>query len=318
MTVAGLRRLRPRCGHTNQTIEWYRSADGSLDADPGTTPLDHREPGRGADPVRGMAAGTRLPPERELCEQLDVSRATLRQALAELEARGLISRHQGRGTFVSRTRVDAAVDGFFTIGAALRSLGLALTTTVLAARWSMPGRPWPTSSACGRGTGRPARAPPLGRRRAAAARDDRPAVGLLPGLESADFAQRSLYDILREDHGRTVETATESLEPVIVTAREAATLAVPRQTPAMLFRRVSHDQTGAIVELSQLVLRGDRSRFLLERRVREPWPGAPRTSRLPETAVARRPPRRSRHRSRRRMTSGARPIATPPHRRRPA
>jgi hypothetical protein len=62
---------------------------------------------------------------------------------------------------------------------------------------------------------------------------------------------------------------------VIVTGHEATLLGVPRHVPAMLIRRSSTDQAGTRVELSHLLLRGDRSRFLLERRVREAWPGAP-------------------------------------------
>jgi DNA-binding GntR family transcriptional regulator len=97
----------------------------------------------------------------------------------------------------------------------------------------------------------------------------------LPGLEAVDFTTHSLYDVLRDDHGRVVQSATESLEPVVLTPREATLLNVPRGAPALLVRRISSDQTGARVELSNLLLRGDRSRFLLERRVRDGWAGAP-------------------------------------------
>ncbi|MGI3211775.1 FadR/GntR family transcriptional regulator [Roseovarius tibetensis] len=47
-----------------------------------------------------MTPNTRLPPERDLAEQLGVSRGELRKALSMLEAEGLLWRHVGKGTFV--------------------------------------------------------------------------------------------------------------------------------------------------------------------------------------------------------------------------
>ena len=49
-----------------------------------------------------FAQQSQLPPERILASQLQVSRSTLRDALANLEADGKVWRHVGRGTFVGK------------------------------------------------------------------------------------------------------------------------------------------------------------------------------------------------------------------------
>lgn len=55
--------------------------------------------------IREIAAGRlvdgeRLPPERALADRFDVAVGTLRKALAELEARGMLERTQGSGNYV--------------------------------------------------------------------------------------------------------------------------------------------------------------------------------------------------------------------------
>jgi GntR family transcriptional regulator, transcriptional repressor for pyruvate dehydrogenase complex len=65
----------------------------------------------------GLNPGERLPPERELCARLRVSRTVVREALNLLEARGLISIEHGRGAVVSGGNTDAVRD---TLGLILR------------------------------------------------------------------------------------------------------------------------------------------------------------------------------------------------------
>ncbi|ONG11283.1 transcriptional regulator PdhR [Klebsiella pneumoniae] len=56
-----------------------------------------------------LRPGEKLPPERELAKQFDVSRPSLREAIQRLEAKGLLLRRQGGGTFVqSRLWIERA------------------------------------------------------------------------------------------------------------------------------------------------------------------------------------------------------------------
>ena len=57
-----------------------------------------------------LKPGEKLPAERELVDQLGVSRPSVREALLKLEARGLIESRQGGGTFVKEVLAPSFVD----------------------------------------------------------------------------------------------------------------------------------------------------------------------------------------------------------------
>lgn len=55
-----------------------------------------------------LKPGDRLPPEIELSQRYQTSRATVAKALGELERAGLLSRRRGAGTFIKQPQVQAA------------------------------------------------------------------------------------------------------------------------------------------------------------------------------------------------------------------
>jgi DNA-binding FadR family transcriptional regulator len=57
-----------------------------------------------------LPANSRLPPERELCAALGISRGELRKALAVLEEHGELWRHVGKGTFTGARPVEEPSD----------------------------------------------------------------------------------------------------------------------------------------------------------------------------------------------------------------
>ena len=51
---------------------------------------------------QSMQVGDRLPSERQLCEQLNVSRSSLREALQKLSSLGVVSSRVGAGTYLAK------------------------------------------------------------------------------------------------------------------------------------------------------------------------------------------------------------------------
>ncbi|WP_209599368.1 GntR family transcriptional regulator [Ruegeria sp. HKCCSP351] len=68
--------------------------------------------------IRDIAAGRlidgeRLPPERDMAAELNVSVGTLRKSLAELEKKGMLERIQGSGNYIRETGTQNSVYAMF-------------------------------------------------------------------------------------------------------------------------------------------------------------------------------------------------------------
>jgi GntR family transcriptional regulator len=75
--------------------------------------------------------GHQLPPEPELAQQLGISRSTLREAMRTFEERGLITRRQGVGTFVTRSSplvIESGLEALESVDSLVHRRGLSIQT----------------------------------------------------------------------------------------------------------------------------------------------------------------------------------------------
>jgi GntR family transcriptional regulator len=204
------------------------------------------------------APGHRLPSEPELCSLYDVSRITVRQALALLERDGQITRGRGKGTFVRDTRLTAAPRTVSSFSNELHDLGMKPGSRILGIRRAA------ASPALAEEMDLEPGAPVVSIRRLRLA-DDRP-IGVqtatlpaarFPGLEGLLGDDVSLYAILRDYFGVTGTGATETFKASTVGRAAAALLECTPSTPAFDVIRTSFDNEG-VYEHTASLLRGDR------------------------------------------------------------
>jgi GntR family transcriptional regulator len=84
-----------------------------------------------------LKPGSRLPPERVLGEQLNISRVTVRKALTQLIDEGVLSASHGRGWYVAASADATAKEWPNTLESfseTARKLGLVASSRVIAAR----------------------------------------------------------------------------------------------------------------------------------------------------------------------------------------
>ncbi|ASK62715.1 phosphonate metabolism transcriptional regulator PhnF [Virgibacillus phasianinus] len=78
-----------------------------------------------------LSPGELLPSEREYAERYNISRMTVRQAINNLAAEGLLYRQKGRGTFVSEKKFEQDLQGLTSFSEDMRARGLTPSNKLL-------------------------------------------------------------------------------------------------------------------------------------------------------------------------------------------
>jgi GntR family transcriptional regulator, N-acetylglucosamine utilization regulator len=233
------------------------------------------------------APGNRLPPERELAERYGCSLITVRRALSELAREGRIERTRGRGTFVLHPRLQLDFGGSQSFTSEMQSHGLDAETKVVVARSEEAGEAVANALQLEIG------APTLYLERLRLAGGEPMLLEQVhlpadrfPGLLATDLEHNSLYGLLTERYGTQVVRAREAIEPVLLRGREARLLDQPSGRPALLVEGVALSAEGTPVEFARSFIRGDRTRYYVERVVvRSPTPSTTASVEEPSAAA---------------------------------
>ena len=205
--------------------------------------------------------GDKIPPEYVLQEQFGISRATVRQALAELEREGYIERKQGVGTIVCRQKIRPRIMELTSFSEDMRARGLKPGSVTLSLNFMLP-----PQVVRERLKLKPGEKVWLVRR-LRLANDE--AVGLhsLYIPPTLEFAPRDLenmssyYTLLSERHGIEPLYADEILSARNATKEEADLLGIQEGSAILTVDRTTYRLEDQPMEFVRIAYRADRYEY---------------------------------------------------------
>jgi len=207
----------------------------------------------------------RLETEDHLARRHGVSKATVRQALAEMAQTGYLRREQGRGTFVAEPRVQQGPRELTSFSEDMRGRGVRARSKVLSQGVAVADRA--VAERLGLATG--ARVFRLERLRMA---DDEPLaiqiafipLDMAPGLAGEDFEDGSLYEVLERKCGLVAASAHETHFAALLKRTEVRQLHASPGSPGLCAERVAYLPGGRPLEYTRSVMRADRWQITLD------------------------------------------------------
>ncbi|MEW6567960.1 MAG: GntR family transcriptional regulator [Chloroflexota bacterium] len=223
-----------------------------------------------------LAPETRLPSERELSRELEISRMTVRRAITELVNEGLLTRRHGSGTYVAKPRVSYEARELVSYTQAMRARGIAVGSQLLEFSQVPASRRLAErlQVEIGHALYHVARLR-LANRVPTILERCFLSCERTPGLEEYNLEKTSIHDVLTAGYGVRIARVTQTIEAVTASDILAKQLRVEEGFPLLMISRTIHRAgDGKPILYSQDFLRSDYARIHFEL---EGWVGQQRT-----------------------------------------
>jgi GntR family transcriptional regulator len=204
----------------------------------------------------------RLPSEKELCEQWQASRSTVRKAMDQLTDRGKIFRVPGKGSFVSFPKISHNTSQILSFTEKMKAQGLDVVTKLIQKELIEPNEETATALKLAHRD----RVLKIQRLRIVKGEPMALQTAFMPSsicgnLMKEDLESKSLNYLIRERCNVRLSRSDIWIEAPIISPKERQLLGNPRVPIFLAVVGVTFDQNDKPVRFSRGVFRGDRVRL---------------------------------------------------------
>ena len=216
-----------------------------------------------------LPPGSIVPPEHELSKAYQVSRHTIRQALARIEADDLISRGAGRGTVVKQRKNLTMLSVARSFTTEMEALGYKTRSEILERVNGVVGDHPIDALDSLAGT------PCLSLTRLRFANDEPVCLQYstiltthCPDLHEQDFSKASLYEVLSEKYKLYIHEIQYSLSAIQADKMVAKQLGVQNNAPLLSVTTMALLEDGNIMEYSESLYRADKYQYSISHQLK--------------------------------------------------
>lgn len=209
---------------------------------------------------RQWEPGFKLPSERELCEQFNVSRITVRKALNDLAVQNLVHSVPGKGTFVLLPQMRDPLRPLSGFTEDMSRRGYIPYSRVLRADIL------PANQAVAEKLRISLGAEVIHLERLRMVAPDQLVIAIqknliphfrCPNLLDFNLERRSLFDVLRHEYHLVLERAETVISARLANLMETEQLGISKPAAVLMSDQVTYLDTGEIIEVANTVFRSD-------------------------------------------------------------
>jgi len=210
-----------------------------------------------------LKPGQLIPTERELCVIQGVSRMTVNKAIMSLVNEGLVYREQGKGTFVSKEKVNREISLLKGFTEQMEENGVISNTKILSFKVI------DATKQCKLELEMPEDETKIIEIKRLRCSDEQPVVietawlpyYLYDGMNRDMIEDKPLYGIFREKYGYYPYKAKQTIEPTMLNEYESKLLNQENCALALIFRQTTYLEDATPIEYTKAIYRGDKYKY---------------------------------------------------------